>query len=46
MVKKVRFFKTQRQAEAFVKRRKIKLKGFKATVQGNAVVFIPKRSKI
>lgn len=46
-IKKVKFFNTERQAENFLKRnrKKIKFPGFKPTIQGNVLVFIPRRKR-
>lgn len=46
-VSKIRFFDTERQAENFLKRnrKKIKIPGFVPTIQGNALVLIPKKKR-
>lgn len=46
-IKKIKFFKTERQAEEFLKRNRknIKFPGHKPTIQGNTLVFIPRRRK-
>lgn len=39
------FFESERKAENFLKMKKPKIKGFKPTVQGNAIVFIPRKKR-
>lgn len=42
-MKKIKWFDTEREAEKYLKSCKHKIKGYKPTIQGNAVVYVKKK---